>query len=312
MNQMMVRQGQQIPVRQMLSDEMAFADAAVKSGLLPVSVDSAQKALAIILKGSELGLKRMQSFKHLFVVNGQIGMDTALLAALYQRRGHSFEVIEKSAMRCTIRFIRRNGSIFTYALTMEDARQANWPMMWDKGSKSWKEKPTWKAMPAIMLYNRTLSNGIRTVDPGCVFGTLTEDEMFDFDPTAEENEQTIEVEARVVQSEERKSTRQEPTPEAGWETWPAPMQHAFWTAHARAGMDEGAVHQEYGVSVMAEWQFSIDQTRPVLEVLEYQPEITIAEKKKALGIEKLAEIAWHGWSAADCKAAINETIGAAQ
>lgn len=310
MNQLMVRQ-EQVSVRQMLSDELAYADAAVKSGLLPASVDTPQKALAIILKGSELGLKRMQSFRHLFVVNGQIGMDTALLAALYQRRGHTFEVVEKTAERCTIRFIRRNGSTFTYTLTMDDAKQANWPMTWDRESKTWKEKPTWRSMPAIMLYNRTLSNGIRTVDPGCVFGTLTEDELFDFDP-ADEDEQAIEGMAQEVPTEPKHDDKQAPEAGAGWETWPAPKQRAFWQAHARAGLDEAHVLDEYGVEAMNAWKYSINQTRPVLAVLDYAAELSLEKKKQALGIQRLAEIVWYGWSAADCEATISASMEAGQ
>lgn len=318
MSEIMVRENH---AQEQVNDLMVYAQRAVSSKLVPKGIDTPEKALIVMLKGRELGLKPMQALNHIYVVNGSAAVDTKVLASLFTKRGNKFFPIESTAEKCTVKFTNRDGDVFTFTMTMAECKQAKWNQTWDYESKSYKDKPTWLAMPATMLWYRTLSTGIRRVDPGALLDNLTEDEILDTRAPVEAAEmQTIDCEAELVEDEAAVAAEQEgsesgiqaPEPNAGWDKWGDIKQRGFWGRMKKAGLSEEQVHAEFGVASMKEWLYSIEQTRPLLELLEFSPDITIVEKKRILGVERLAEIVQYGWSYADIKAAISETIGAAK
>lgn len=127
-------------------------------------------------KGREIGLQPLQSFAHLYVVNGQVAMDTKLMYALYESRGHAVSLIESTDKQCSLTFHLRDGRKFDYTLTMAEAQAAHWHQNWNKEQNCWEDKPTWKSMPRIMLRYAAMRTGIRAYAPGCLFGMLTIDE----------------------------------------------------------------------------------------------------------------------------------------
>jgi hypothetical protein len=169
--------------------------AIVKSGLVPRAVKTAEAAAVIMLTGQELGLRPMQSFAHLYVVNGQAAMDTKLVGALFARRGGAWRVTETTAERCTIRFTDRKGETTDLTLTMAEAKEARWDQNYDGEKKAWEMKPTWKSMPAVMLRWACLRTGIRMIDPGCLFGRLTVDEA---QSMATDGDSIVEAEVRQL------------------------------------------------------------------------------------------------------------------
>ena len=68
----------------------------VKSGILPDSVDRPEAAIAIMVKGKELGFGPMASFEHIIVVKGKATLDGVALGAVLQRGGVEWEVIKNA------------------------------------------------------------------------------------------------------------------------------------------------------------------------------------------------------------------------
>jgi hypothetical protein len=319
MSELMIRE--QTQAQGQVNELMVYAQNAISSGLVPKSLKTPEMAMIVMLKGRELGLKPMQSLNHIYVVNGAAAVDTKVLAALFLARGNSFFPVKSSADECTIKFSNRAGDTFTFTMTMAECKQAKWDQTWDYDTKTYKSKPTWTAMPSIMLFYRTLSNGIRRVDPGCLLDTLTDDEVLDALQVPDEA-RMVDAQVRLVEAEAVEETAPAPAvaplmcgivapePNSGWETWGAVKQRGFWGAVKKV-LTEEQTHQEFGVTSMKDWLYSVNQTRPVLELLAWEPEITLAEKKRGLGIEKLREIVEYGWPLADCQMAISESIGGA-
>lgn len=313
----LVKIEKQSPTTVQDSADRALAERAMKSGLLPESIETPEAAMLIIAKGREIGIGGMASFKHMYVIKGQVGMDSALIAYLFERRGHSFIPIKRTAEECSIRFYHRNGATYTHTLTRAEVTKARWDQY--KKNDTYQTKDQWLKMPEVMLYYRTLTTGIRMVDPGCLLGVRSDDELMDVDDSEFDADNTEHVEGQVTELETGISAaeggdpqNQQPEPNAGWATWNDIKKRAFLTAHRKAGLTEAQIFSEYNVQALDEWPYSVNQTRPVLELLALFPDITIAEKKKALGIEHLCEIVWYGWSCADCEAVIRDAIGASR
>ncbi len=162
-----------------LDGMLQMAQTIHKSGLLPISVKTPEAALVIMLKGRELGLSALQSFSDIYVVNGQPSLSTKLMAALFEARGHRYEKVESTADICVVRLHLRDGRKITHQITRKEAELAHWHENWDYKTKKWKSKHTWKGMPRLMLFYRTLSHAIRMYAPACLFGMLTQDEAVD-------------------------------------------------------------------------------------------------------------------------------------
>ena len=73
-------------------DSLAKAKIMVKSGLLPDSVNTPEKAIVIMQKGKELGFQPMAAFEHIVVVNGRPSPDGAAIGTLLRRGGVEWEV----------------------------------------------------------------------------------------------------------------------------------------------------------------------------------------------------------------------------
>jgi hypothetical protein len=317
MNQLMVNtQEQDTSLATLPQDDLTIARNALASGLLPESITTPQQAVLIIAKGREIGIKPMASFKHLYIIKNQVGMDSALITYLYTRRGHSLMPVERSAEKCSIRFTNRNGASYTHTLTLDEVAKAGWNQYTDKKTDRVVVKAQWLKMPEVMLYYRTLTTGIRMVDPGCLLGAMSDDELMDVDPIEDQEIGTVEGQVTDIDLDEEPTgselTIQQPTPNAGFTTWPEPKKRMFWAKMSKAALKEDAVHIEFGVASMNNWAYSTDQTRLALEVLEFSPDITLDEKKRMLGIGKLADIVLFGWTAEDCKATITDAIEAAK
>lgn len=321
MNQVLVKtQEQDTSLATLPQDDLTIARNALNSGLLPESIKTPQQAVLIIAKGREIGIKPLASFKHMYVIKNQVGMDSALVTYLFTRRGHSLMPVEQSETQCRIRFFNRNGASYTHTLTREQADRAGWTTFTDNKTGQKCIKDNWVKQPETMLYYRTLTTGVRLVDPGCLLGAMSDDELLDdMDPVAEpiEDDRTVEGEITDIDFDGEPATGseptiQQPTPNAGFTTWPVPKQRMFFAKMNQHVLKGDALHQEFGVTSMNEWQYSSEQTQPVLAVLDFSPDITLEEKKKMLGIGILADIVLFSWTVELCKATISDAIEAAK
>jgi hypothetical protein len=161
-----------------LTAMLAMADRIVKSGLAPKGIDSAEKALVVILRGRELGMGVMQSLQDMYVVAGKISMVTGSMASRYLDAGHRYFILEKTAERCSVKFMLHGGQEYVETISFQEAHDAHWDQQWNKDKSTWEPKATWAGRGrATMLLNRTLSSGIRSIAPGVLRGMRSPDEI---------------------------------------------------------------------------------------------------------------------------------------
>ena len=149
----------------------AVAQGMSEARLLPARMTPPQ-ATMVMLKGAELGLKPMQALADLYVVNGQVAMGTKTMCALYRSAGHSYTIDVTTAQECAVTFRLRNGNELSYTMTMDEVTHAKWDQAYDKEQKVWNMKPTWRAMPRVMLRYACLRTGIRAFAPEVLAGMI--------------------------------------------------------------------------------------------------------------------------------------------
>ena len=140
----------------------------VKSGFLPKAVDTPEKAMAIAMKGRELGIPMMQSITSINVIDGKPALSAELMAALvFQRiQGAVLRCVETSNTICTYEAGRPNEKILRMSFTWEDAVKAGIT-----------GKMNWQKYPAAMLRARCCSAICRIVFPDAIMGCYTPDEL---------------------------------------------------------------------------------------------------------------------------------------
>lgn len=143
-------------------------DVLIKSGFLPKAVDTPEKALAIALKGRELGLPMMQAITSIHVIDGKPTISAELMAALvYQRlSGAILRCIETSDKIATYEAGRPGDKILKMSFTWEEAVRAGLT-----------GKDNWRKYPAAMLRARCCSAICRIVFPDAIMGVDTPDEL---------------------------------------------------------------------------------------------------------------------------------------
>jgi hypothetical protein len=136
---------------------------AVKSGLLPTSVNTPEKAVIIILKGRELGIPPMQAFSSIAVVNGKPTMSAELMAAMIYKNvpGAIINYLKSDNNECVIEAQRPGGKPTRFSFSMEDAKRAN---LVGKGP--------WQTYPAAMLRARCLSAMARAMFADALSGVV--------------------------------------------------------------------------------------------------------------------------------------------
>ncbi len=144
----------------------------VKSGFLPSSVKTPEAAIAIMMTGAEFGLKPMQSFRMISVIEGKPTMTADGMAALVmqwcRQYGSSayFRVVETSNDQCIVEYKRPESSPKRYDFTMDDARRAQLT-----------GKAVWQKFPKAMLRARAISAAARMGFPDVVAGVYDPEEL---------------------------------------------------------------------------------------------------------------------------------------
>jgi len=136
-------------------------------------VMSQEQAVAIMLKGWELGLSLTASFEFIAVIKGRPTLTPrgALALALQSGELEDFKVedIEKDGQpwACKVSGKRRNGISYTLTFTMDDARRA----------KLIKPDGGWETYPANMLRWRAIGFWLDVVMPDIIGGMKRADEF---------------------------------------------------------------------------------------------------------------------------------------
>jgi len=141
---------------------------AFQSGLLPKSIDTPQKAIAIALTGRELGLKPMESLMGLYVVNGKVTLSSALMLRLIYERcpGAKITVLSSDEKEAQVEMERPGGTSQKFSFTMEEAKRAGFL-----------NKRPWQEHPATMLRWAAIRTGARVVFADAIAGCYMPDEL---------------------------------------------------------------------------------------------------------------------------------------
>ena len=173
---------------------MSMAGTLVKSGMLPQSIQTPQQALAIMLKGRELGIPAMQSFSHIYVVNGKPACSSELMLALLARGGVTWTWKKDGTDRklAEVVFHRKGFKDYLSRFTLQDAEKI---VKYEDGQKKKAtETYTWKSYMPNMLRARAISNGARIIGPDLIGGmSYTVEELVQNDSVA-----AVETEVREV------------------------------------------------------------------------------------------------------------------
>jgi hypothetical protein len=142
-----------------------------ESGLLPRTIDTAQKAVTIAMMGKELGLSPMQSLCGIYVVNGMAALRGSLMLRLIYERvpGARITILtppENADEECEVEMQRPNGKAQVFRFTLEDARKAGFL-----------QKPIWQLHTATMLRWAAIRTGARIIFADAIAGCYMEDEI---------------------------------------------------------------------------------------------------------------------------------------
>lgn len=134
----------------------------VKSGMIPSSIRTPEAAIAIMLKGRELGIPPMQAFAQISVINGKPAIGAELmLARIYERYPNAeIDIVRREADGCEIQ-ARRNPKrkMTSFKFDLEDAKRA--------GVLG---KDSWAKYPRAMFYWRAVTEMARALWPECLAG----------------------------------------------------------------------------------------------------------------------------------------------
>ena len=205
-NEVAVRQNDAIARPESFEGLMQMADTLVKSGFLPSAIKTAAQAAAIMVAGREIGLSGMQSFRELYVVNGQVGMSTRLIVSFFKSYGGRYLFLERTPQTCTVRLIGPLGDEHDHTMTRQEADQMGITKEKNKETNQLQEKFNWRANPAGMLSNNTIKAAIRLWFPDCLLAALGPMQM----PDADTVDAQV-VEATVVEESSNGDSHAGPT-----------------------------------------------------------------------------------------------------
>lgn len=163
-NEVAAFQSRQVSLFPTDAEWMALKDQAttvVKSGLLPTAIKTPEQAIAIALKGRELGVPMMQAFAHIHIIQGKPTISAELMLSLIFRNcpGAVVDYVETTELSCVVQAKRPNGSAVRFSFSMDDAKQAQI-----------EAKESWKKYPGAMLRARAISIMARALFPDAIMG----------------------------------------------------------------------------------------------------------------------------------------------
>lgn len=150
-----------IPVGQSWVDIKNMAQVLLSSNFLPKSVDTAQKAVAIMLMSRELGVGPMEGFSKISVIQGKPSVGPELMKAMVHKKLPKaiFRLKHSDFASATFSAARPGDEPVDFTYTIEEA-----------AAMGLTNKDNWKKMPATMLRWRCVSLVCRVVFPDCISG----------------------------------------------------------------------------------------------------------------------------------------------
>jgi hypothetical protein len=133
----------------------------VRSGFLPAAIKTPEQAIAIAMKGHEIGMPMMWSFSHINIIQGKptIGPE-GMLALIYKNcPGAEVVYLKSDRAECSIKARRPSGEWNTFSFTFDDAKALGLT-----------GKDNWIKQPATMLTWRCVAKMARALFPDAIAG----------------------------------------------------------------------------------------------------------------------------------------------
>lgn len=160
-----------LPAVVSVQDMQTMATAVAKSGLF--GMKTPEQALALMLIAQAENLHPAIAVRDYHIIQGRPALKADAMLARFQSACGSVKWTCLTDERVAAVFSHPQGGSVEIDWDMRRAKNA------DLGSKD-----NWKKYPRQMLRARVISEGIRTVFPGCVAGFYTPEEVQDFAPAS--------------------------------------------------------------------------------------------------------------------------------
>lgn len=162
------------------NDMRAMADVAAKSRMF--GFKSADEALAIMLLCQGEGMHPAVAMRDYHVIQGRPALKTDAMLARFQQAGGSVKWTKYTDDVVAGLFSHPQGGELEVTWTFAQAKAIGLT-----------NKDNWRNYPRAMLRARCISEGIRTVYPGCIVGVYTPEEVQDMDAPREPKTVVAEV-----------------------------------------------------------------------------------------------------------------------
>lgn len=150
------------------------------SGMLPAGISSPAAALAIMMKGRELGMAPMYAFAHINLIKGKATQSAeSMLAMILEDFPQTIiNYVQYDKEGCIIEVTRPGWPMNRFSWTMEDAKAARLTT-----------NENWMKYSRAMLRSRCVSEMARAIFPDSLKGaSYTPEELGGDDPTLEPND----------------------------------------------------------------------------------------------------------------------------
>lgn len=130
-----------------------------------------EQAIALMLIAQAEGLHPAIAARDYHIIQGRPALKADAMLSRFQAAGGKVQWTELSDKKVSAIFSHAQGGSVEIDWTLERAKQA------ELGGRE-----MWKKYPRQMLRSRVISEGIRTVFPGCLVGFYTPEEVVDMEP----------------------------------------------------------------------------------------------------------------------------------
>jgi hypothetical protein len=158
-----------LTIVQHLRDYWDLGDLLVRSRLLPSTITTPEAAVAIMLRGQELGFGPMRSFDQITVISGRTTLSPqGMLAKVYESGFLEDLQVEETqkpySCRITVKRVGQTPQVVTF-----DEDEARAMQLFGKDN--------YKKQPGVMIYWRCVAKAFRRVFPDVIAGCYTPEEM---------------------------------------------------------------------------------------------------------------------------------------
>jgi hypothetical protein len=173
-----------------------MASAVAKSGLF--GIKTPEQGVALMLIAQAEGLHPAIAARDYHVIQNRPALKTDAMLARFQQAGGKVAYEAYTEDRVSATFSHPAGGSITIEWTMDMARKAGLA-----------GKDNWRNYPRAMLRARVISEGIRTVYPGCVVGTYSVEEVQDFEDSPQRPQRAAKRAVEVSEVSEAVLTNKE-------------------------------------------------------------------------------------------------------